>query len=52
MILDQLAHLVLRELERVFEQLTVRVKDELDRALWILAVCYHRTYGVNKNHGE
>ena len=33
---DQLAHLLLREPERVFEQFTVRFKDKLNHALWIL----------------
>ena len=48
MIFDQLAHLLLRELERVFKQLTVRIKDKLNHALWMLP----SQHGVNENHGE
>src|ERR1700733_10534458 len=37
MSLDDLAHLLLRELHRVFKKCAVRFQDKLDHAFWILA---------------
>jgi hypothetical protein len=40
MSLHQLAHLLLRELYRVFEEGAVRFQDKLDHAFWILAASF------------